>query len=427
MSYVADTLSNLIHQTAFFNLTWGNYLMIVVACVFLYLAIAKGFEPLLLVPIAFGMLLVNIYPDIMANPEDMSNGVGGLLHYFYILDEWSILPSLISIFTAYLCCQCSNWMGLFALALTGQEWCYYVCRILVTVGAFILLCRYVCQTTAMLFAKTDRELLIIGSLPIIYYIFDYATTKFSSLLYSGNKAVPEFLGFAMCLTYLLFLLVYFREYELKNKAEQYNEMIRMQLSSLHTEMESTRKSEQRMSILRHDTRHHLSAIRTLIQQGESDKALEYLNEVSQTYDDTVIKTYCKNEMVNSVLSIYNSRFEERRIHWEVQVSIGEKLPCSEMMFCAILSNVLENAMHAVQELPQEKRLIQLALSEKSGHLLLMAKNTVQNAPVFIDGVPVTERSGHGLGARSIVYYVEKLNGQYQFFMENGDFVVMIIL
>ena len=95
MSYVADTLSNLIHQTAFFNLTWGNYLMIVVACVFLYLAIAKGFEPLLLVPIAFGMLLVNIYPDIMANPEDMSNGVGGLLHYFYLLDEWSILPSLI--------------------------------------------------------------------------------------------------------------------------------------------------------------------------------------------------------------------------------------------------------------------------------------------------------------------------------------------
>jgi hypothetical protein len=95
MSYVTDTLSNLLHQTAFFNLTWGNYLMIAVACVFLFLAIKKGFEPLLLVPIAFGMLLVNIYPDIMAKPEDMSNGVGGLLHYFYILDEWSILPSLI--------------------------------------------------------------------------------------------------------------------------------------------------------------------------------------------------------------------------------------------------------------------------------------------------------------------------------------------
>lgn len=95
MSYIIETLGNLIHQTAFFNLTWGNYLMILVALVFLYLAIKKGYEPLLLVPIAFGMLLVNMYPDIMANPEDTSNGVGGLLHYFYLLDEWSILPSLI--------------------------------------------------------------------------------------------------------------------------------------------------------------------------------------------------------------------------------------------------------------------------------------------------------------------------------------------
>ena len=95
MDYVINTLENLVGQTAFANLTLGNYLMILVGCLFLYLAIKKEYEPLLLVPIAFGMILVNIYPDIMANPEDTSNGVGGLLHYFYILDEWSILPSLI--------------------------------------------------------------------------------------------------------------------------------------------------------------------------------------------------------------------------------------------------------------------------------------------------------------------------------------------
>ena len=95
MANITHTLSNLIHSTAFFHLTLGNYVMILVALVFLYLAIRHGFEPLLLVPIAFGMLLVNIYPDIMADPASTSNGVGGLLHYFYTLDEWSILPSLI--------------------------------------------------------------------------------------------------------------------------------------------------------------------------------------------------------------------------------------------------------------------------------------------------------------------------------------------
>ena len=95
MGYILETLGNLMHQTAFFNLTWGNYVMVLVACVFLYLAIKREYEPLLLVPIAFGMLLVNIYPDIIASPEETSNGVGGLLYYFYVLDEWSVLPSLI--------------------------------------------------------------------------------------------------------------------------------------------------------------------------------------------------------------------------------------------------------------------------------------------------------------------------------------------
>ena len=60
-----------------------------------FAAIKKEYEPLLLVPISFGMLLVNLFPDIMLSIEDSSNGVGGLLHYFYLLDEWSILPSLI--------------------------------------------------------------------------------------------------------------------------------------------------------------------------------------------------------------------------------------------------------------------------------------------------------------------------------------------
>ena len=95
MEYISNTLGNLVEQTAFMNLTWGNLVMIGVACIFLYLAIRHGFEPLLLVPIAFGMLLVNIYPDIMISPEEASNGTGGLLYYFYVLDEWSILPSLI--------------------------------------------------------------------------------------------------------------------------------------------------------------------------------------------------------------------------------------------------------------------------------------------------------------------------------------------
>ena len=108
MDYVLDTLGNLAKQTAFATLSWGNILMILVAFLFLYLAIAKDFEPLLLVPIAFGMLLVNMYPQIMVKAGDAIPGMfnpdtgeqmyaesTGLLAFFFQLDEWAILPSLI--------------------------------------------------------------------------------------------------------------------------------------------------------------------------------------------------------------------------------------------------------------------------------------------------------------------------------------------
>ena len=97
MEYILTTLGNLVHQSAFFSLTWGNLIMIAVACVFLYLAIRHGFEPLLLVPIAFRYAAGQHLPGYHAAYRGWAGryGTGGLPDYFYLLDEWSILPSLI--------------------------------------------------------------------------------------------------------------------------------------------------------------------------------------------------------------------------------------------------------------------------------------------------------------------------------------------
>ena len=69
---IVNALIELFNQSNFVNLPWQNWVMIGFSFFFLYLAIVKKFEPLLLIPIAFGMLLVNIYPEIMADPTNMS-------------------------------------------------------------------------------------------------------------------------------------------------------------------------------------------------------------------------------------------------------------------------------------------------------------------------------------------------------------------
>ncbi len=90
-----DSLTKLWEDSGFVALTWQSLLMLFLACVFVYLAIAKKFEPLLLLPIAFGMLLANLpLTGLMAEPASSSEA-GGLLYYLYLGVKKGIYPSLI--------------------------------------------------------------------------------------------------------------------------------------------------------------------------------------------------------------------------------------------------------------------------------------------------------------------------------------------
>lgn len=366
----------------------------------------------------FGEAFSNqIYPLIVHLP---------LTLFLFLYYKYPLISCSTSVFSAYLCCQISNWIGLLTLSLTGKEWCYYSSRILTTFITFLLLCRFVCRTTAGIFAKDKRELAIIGFLPFVYYIFDYASTKFSSLLYSGSKAVVEFMGFAFCIAYLVFLLVYFREFEQKQEIRQYNDLMEMQLLSIQKEIEHVKNSEHTLSILRHDMRHHLSILLTLLQNNNTDKAIKYIKKIGEAYDDTIITAYCKNEMLNSVISIYQMRFIEKGISLNCNISC-ENIPFSEIAFCAILSNALENSMHALENADTENKWADLTISNRENCLLLRLENPTKKIPKFIDGIPVSGKKGHDIGVKSIIYYVEQLNGQWHFSVSNGRFIVRVII
>ncbi|MDD3230003.1 MAG: sodium ion-translocating decarboxylase subunit beta [Oscillospiraceae bacterium] len=86
-------ITDILKSSGFATSDWQNYVMIGISCVLLYLAIKKQFEPLLLLPIAFGMLLVNVFPGIMAEPTAQANG--GLFYYLYRGVKLGIYPPLI--------------------------------------------------------------------------------------------------------------------------------------------------------------------------------------------------------------------------------------------------------------------------------------------------------------------------------------------
>ena len=100
-----EVIQQLIETSGIYNLTIQNIIMLIIACVFLYLGIKRGYEPYLMVPIAFGMLLVNLpLAGLMDAPTE--NGPGGLLYYLYQGTNLGIYPPLI-----FLCLGASTDFG----------------------------------------------------------------------------------------------------------------------------------------------------------------------------------------------------------------------------------------------------------------------------------------------------------------------------
>jgi len=97
---IGQSLLNLINSTGFVQMTWQQAVMIIISCVLMYLAIVKKYEPLLLLPIAFGMLMVNLpLSGVMNQPVYDSSGhmtsAGGLIYYLYQGVKLGIYPPLI--------------------------------------------------------------------------------------------------------------------------------------------------------------------------------------------------------------------------------------------------------------------------------------------------------------------------------------------
>ena len=92
---LTDALSNLIESSGFTALNWQYCVMIAISLILIYLAVVKKFEPLLLLPIAFGMLLANLpHTGLMSGPA-ADGEAGGLLYYLYKGVKLGIYPSLI--------------------------------------------------------------------------------------------------------------------------------------------------------------------------------------------------------------------------------------------------------------------------------------------------------------------------------------------
>lgn len=345
--------------------------------------------------------------------------------------------SLVSVFAAYLCCQYPRCCAITAGIITGSGLAGQVVYTTCIVPIFLFLLRYFVPSARDIMAESPRALFLLGTLPVIYYVYDYTIALYTSLHYtdllsydlnySGREVVAEMLPTVVGLLYMLYSTAYRQQLQLKSQAELLNSLMTGQLKQAEAEIASLRQADAQSAVYRHDMRHHMAAINAFLTEDKPKQAEEYIKQVQADIEAITPKRFCQNELVNLLCASFANQAERRGIRLTVEAGLPENVSFSDTELCAMISNGLENALNAVSELEEPQRWVSFSCGIQMKKLLIEIKNPYRGQVMFRDGLPVSGREGHGHGCRSIRTIASRSQGLCQFKAEDGIFFLRIVL
>lgn len=335
--------------------------------------------------------------------------------------------AFVSVFTAYLCCQLPRWINLALTAFSGSALIGEISYTLSIFPIYFLLSRYFTSVAYSTLTYSTQSLVLFGSLPFAYYIFDYTTVIYSDALYKGIPILTEFLPTALILFYVVFLTIYHAQLQNKIESDLQTSILEMELRQSAAELETLRHIDIQTAIHRHDMRHHLNVISGFLSSNQPLRAEAYIKSAQDDIAAIIPEHFCENELINLILSSFSKKAEKENIRFTSYARISNALTLSDTELTAILSNALENAFHAVINLASDSKWVDFYLNVKANKVLIEIKNPYFGELLIQNELPVSSKDGHGYGCRSIKSIVEKHKGMCSFSPENGIFVLRVIL
>lgn len=335
--------------------------------------------------------------------------------------------SIISVCTAYLCCQLPRWLESAVSALTHSPVIGEIVYILVIPPMFWLLHKYFVRAAHEAMTSSRHFLLLFGSLPVVYYIFDYATTVYSDILYREIYALNQFLPTAIILFYVLFLTAYHVQAQKRARAELQSSMLEAELNQSRLEMEVLRNGEVQAAIYQHDMRHHLMVLEGLISAGKPEQAEEYIKKVQADVEAITHRRFCENQLVNLLCSAFMDRAKRAGVQLRIKAKLPAALSISDTELCAVISNGLDNAIAAASAVEEPLRYVEFYSDIRHNKLLMEIKNPYTGDVPMQDGLPLSSRPNHGYGCRSIQAIAEHHHGLCTFEPRHGIFTLRVVL
>lgn len=161
-------------------------------------------------------------------------------------------------------------------------------------------------------------------------------------------------------------------------------------------------------------------LETMLLSGQRQKALALVEERTNGIQPHVLKKFSDAPLVNAAISIYQTKADAIGLSFRTKVNLPAPLQVEESDLAVLLSNLLENAMEAAKQENRDKRGISLTVQHDGKKCVLSTLNPCTR-PLRLgdDGLPMTERSGHGTGMVSLKMFLEKYEGYTAFTQEDG--------
>ncbi len=343
----------------------------------------------------------------------------------YLKRSWLI--SVTSMFAAFLCCQPPRWIGSVAGDVFDSATMNHLGYIITVFLMYYFLQKYVAESVRHLMERSVKSCLLFGAVPTFYYLFDYATTVYTDFLYRGTRTAVQFMPFVTSAFYFVFVLFYYAETQKQAQVQRERDMLDTQFRQAQKEFESLQQLQQNAMVYRHDMRHHFALLLGLASKEYIEEIKEYLRMAQSDMDAITPIRYCENETVNLILSSFVVKATKLQILMTVDAKLPSSLAFSDTELCSLLSNALENAIHACENIADNKeRFIKLRMYSKNNKLCIDIRNTYQTEPLFHQGLPVSKEQGHGFGTKSMAHIVEKHGGIYQFSIKDNWFIFQAI-
>ena len=231
--------------------------------------------------------------------------------------------------------------------------------------------------------------------------------------YSIAFFLGAFLGFCLDIYWMYELLYRSRRTEAERKLKEMQHI--MELENIHyQEIESKREE---VSKIRHDINNQILAARHLISEGDTERSEHMLDQLLEQVSATKEYPYCVVPIINAILNEKNRLCEQHQIDFVTDLSFPSDLYVDDVMLCSLFSNLLDNAIHAVEKMDPGKRWIRISAIMEGGFLLVKTRNS--------SGKPEPVKSGHGKGTIILREIAEMHGGMYQTEYQGGIFTAVV--